>query len=47
MNGVSCSFIGRCKNHPKECHHCKWNSNADYGDYLIIENEEGKTIRLL
>jgi hypothetical protein len=46
---VLCSFIGskHCENYQKECWHCKWNSNCDIGDYLILKTEDGKTIRYL
>jgi len=44
---IICSFINRCKNYPKKCQDCKWNSNNELGDFLLLETEDGKTIRYL
>ena len=39
--------INKCKNYKKECYRCKWNANNIYGDYLLIQNEDGKTLHFL
>jgi hypothetical protein len=44
---VSCSHYKRCKNYQRECNHCKWNAENTLGDYLVLETEDGKTIRYL
>jgi len=48
MSGkVVCSFYNICKNRNKECHRCRWNAAINNGDFLLLETEDGKTIKLL
>jgi len=44
---VACPFYGKCKNSDKECNHCRFNSNCELKNYLVLEDNEGKTIRFL
>ena len=44
---VICSFCNKCKNYNKECNHCKWNAANKIGDYLLLEDKDGKSIRFL
>lgn len=47
MTEVICSFINKCRNYNRECDHCRWNSNCNYGDYLVLKTEDGREIHYL
>lgn len=36
-----------CLNRNKECHHCSFNGALRISNYLVLKNEDGKTIRYL
>ena len=44
---VTCSFINRCKNKGKMCDECKWNADINLVDHLLIETEDGKTLKFI
>ena len=44
---VSCSWHGKCRNTDRLCGDCKWNSENKLVDNLVLETEDGKTIRYL
>jgi len=44
---ISCSWYARCPNRDVECYRCKWNSENQNGDYLLLETKDGSQIRLL
>jgi len=44
---VVCSWIRKCANYEKECHHCEWNADNNIGDYLVLIDSDGKQIKFL
>ncbi len=44
---VVCSFTNKCKNKGKMCDECKWNAEVDLYDHLLIETEDGKTLKFV
>jgi len=47
MKEVICTFYKKCKNYSKLCDKCRWNANNELGDYLDIEDSDGKTLKFL
>jgi len=44
---IQCSFIHKCENFNKKCNECKWNAENEFGDFLLIKTEDGKTLKFL
>ncbi len=44
---VICSFMNKCKNKGKLCDECKWNAEKELLDHLLIETEDGKTLKFI
>jgi len=44
---VACSFLNRCKNRGKLCDECKWNADVEPLDHLLIESEDGRTLKFV
>jgi len=44
---VACPFYGNCENADIECYRCRYNANFSLGNFLVLKNKEGKTIRFL
>jgi len=44
---VVCSFYKKCKNYGVYCNKCKWNANIEFDDYLLIVDDDGKTLKIL
>jgi len=48
MTEVTCSFINKgCENHGMHCWHCSFNGALRIGNYLMLKDKDGKTIRYL
>jgi len=45
---TSCSFTSKCKNkNSGKCSNCKWNSEVQLGNHLMLQTEDGKNIKYL
>ena len=47
LNKTICSFYLKCKNYKKECHRCTLNANNKFSNYLLIQDDDGKTLHFV
>jgi len=47
MAKVICSFGDKCENSGMECWHCSFNYALRINNYLVLKDEDGRTVRYL